>query len=105
MFGNAQRKLKILFGLSDVCLTVAAFAVAYVFRRVLQLDHEFFFTTERIVLLLGFSSVSCVLVGYWLNVYGKVDAANVRTILADSFRQCGYQALGLVVLEFSLRLD
>jgi exopolysaccharide biosynthesis polyprenyl glycosylphosphotransferase len=105
MFGSAQRKLKILFGLSDVGLTMAAFAIAYLFRRVLHLDHDFYFTTERIVLLMGFSSISCVLIGYWLNVYGKVDAANIRTILADSFRQCGYQALALVVLEFSLRLD
>lgn len=105
MFGSAQRKLKILFGLSDVVLTVLAFVLAYTFRRDLRLDHEFFFTADQIVILLAFSSITCVTLGYWQNIYGKVDAGQVRTILADSFRQCGYEAIALILLEFSLRLD
>ncbi|HYA16268.1 MAG TPA: sugar transferase [Bryobacteraceae bacterium] len=105
MFGSAQRKLKILFGLSDVVLTVAAFVLAYTFRRELHLDREFYFTTEQIVILLGFSSITCVAIGYWQNIYGKVDAGRPRTILADSFRQCAWEAIALILLEFSLRLD
>jgi exopolysaccharide biosynthesis polyprenyl glycosylphosphotransferase len=105
MFGSAQRKLKILFGLSDVLLTVAAFVLAYAFRRDLRLDHNFFFTADQIVLVLGFSCLTCVLIGYWLNIYGKVDAGKPRTIFSDSFRQCGYQGIALILLEFSLRLD
>lgn len=105
MFGSAQRKLKILFGLSDVVLTVAAFVLAYTFRRELRLDHEFFFTTEQFLIVLGFSSITCVAIGYWQNIYGKVDAALPRTILVDSFRQCAWEAIALVFLEFSLRLD
>jgi exopolysaccharide biosynthesis polyprenyl glycosylphosphotransferase len=105
MFGSAQRKLKILFGFSDVLLTLAAFVVAYTFRRELRLDNKFYLTTDQIVVVLGFACVTCVLIGYWLNVYGKVDAGQIRTILADSFRQSAYEALALVVLEFTLRLD
>jgi exopolysaccharide biosynthesis polyprenyl glycosylphosphotransferase len=105
VFGSAQRKLKILFGLSDVVLTVAAFVLAYTFRRELRLDHEFYFTADQIVILLAFSSITCVTLGYWQNIYGKVDAGQVRTILADSFRQCSYEAIALILLEFSLRLD
>jgi exopolysaccharide biosynthesis polyprenyl glycosylphosphotransferase len=105
MFGSAQRKLKVLFGLSDVCLTVIAFTIAYTFRERAQLDHQFYLTADRIVLVLGFSSVTCVLTGYWLNVYGKLDSARLRTILADSFRQSSYGALALVVLVYSLRLE
>lgn len=105
MFGSAQRKLKILFGLSDVCLVAASFAVAYTFRRVLHLDREFYFSSERLAMLLSFSAAMWVAGGYWLDVYGKVDAGDIRAIIADSFRQSVYQALALVLLEFSLRLD
>ena len=52
------------------------------------------------VLLLGFSAIACVLTGYWLNVYGKVDSARIPTILRDSFRQVGYSALALVVFVY-----
>ncbi len=105
MFGSAQRKLKVLFGLSDVCLTAIAFAIAYAFRERAQLDHEFYLTADRMVLVLGFSCVTSVLTGYWLNVYGKLDSAKVRTILTDSFRQSAYGALALVVLVYALRLE
>ena len=46
-----------------------------------------------------------MLVGYWLNVYGKVDSERVRTILVDSFRQAGYSSLAVVVLVYVLKLD
>ena len=105
MFGSAQRKLKILFGLSDVCLNALAFAIAYTLRQRAHLDHQFFLTPDQMVLVFGFSCVTAVLTGYWLNVYGKVDSAKIRTILADSFRQSSYSALALVVLVYALRLD
>ena len=105
MFGSAQRKLKILFGLSDLCLTALAFLIAYAIRRWVQLDHEFFLTTEQSIIVLGFSSFTCIAVGYWLNVYGKVDAAHVRVILTDSFRQAAYCAVALVLLVYALRLE
>jgi exopolysaccharide biosynthesis polyprenyl glycosylphosphotransferase len=105
MFGSAQRKLKILFGLSDVCLTALAFAIAYTLRQRAHLDRQFFLTRDQMVLVFGFSCVTAVLIGYWLNVYGKVDSAKVRTVLADSFRQSSYSALALVVLVYALRLD
>ncbi len=105
MFGSAQRKLKILFSLSDVCLIAGAFVLAYALRLEAQLGHEFFLTTDQMFLVFGFSSVSFVVVGYWLNIYGKVDSANIRTILADSFRQSFYSGLALVVMVYALRLD
>jgi exopolysaccharide biosynthesis polyprenyl glycosylphosphotransferase len=105
MFGSAQRKLKIIFGLSDVCLTAFAFMLAYAFRELLPLDNEFYLSTDQRVLVLGFSAVTCVVSGYWLNVYGKVDAGSVRLMLTDSLRQSFYTALALVVLIYALRLD
>jgi exopolysaccharide biosynthesis polyprenyl glycosylphosphotransferase len=105
MFGSAQRKLKVLFGLSDIGLAAIAFAVAYTFRERAQLDHEFFLTPERMVLVLGFSCVTSVVIGYWMNVYGNLDSARIRIILTDSFRQSAYGALALVVLVYALRLE
>lgn len=105
MFGSAQRKLKILFGLSDLVLTTLAFAIAYTIRRWLPLAQEFFFTVEQTIIVLGFSAGTCVISGYWLDIYGKVDAAHVRVILGDSFRQVFYNAIALILLVYALRLD
>ena len=105
MFGSAQRKLKILFGLSDLLLTSLAFAIAYAFRSFLNLENEFFLTVEQVIIVLGFSAGTCVTTGYWLDIYGKVDAAHVRVILGDSFRQAFYNAVALVLLVYALRLE
>jgi exopolysaccharide biosynthesis polyprenyl glycosylphosphotransferase len=105
MFGSGQRKTKILFGLSDICLTALAFEAAAAIRSGLNLDLQFFLRPDQTALLLGFSTVSWLLAGYWLNIYGKVDAAEIRTILLDSIRQSGYGALALVVLVFTLKLE
>jgi exopolysaccharide biosynthesis polyprenyl glycosylphosphotransferase len=105
MFGSKQRKAKLLFGLSDILLAALAFEIAYAFRRHLRLDHIFFLLPERQTLIFGFSASAFVVAGYWLNIYGKVDSARIRTILIDSFHQTGYGALALVVLVYVLRLD
>jgi exopolysaccharide biosynthesis polyprenyl glycosylphosphotransferase len=106
MFRSQQRKRKILFGLSDVILTAVAFELAYDFRRVLPLSHEFFLLPPVKTLLLCFSVFTWVAAGYWLNVYSRLDAPRIRAILRDSARQVGYSALALVVfIVFALQLN
>src|SRR5271163_1381740 len=105
MFGSKQRKAKLLFGLSDIFLTLLAFETSYAIRQRLRLDHKFFLLPEQKALILGFSATAFVIIGYWLNIYGKVDSARIRTILVDSFHQAGYGALALVVLVYALKLD
>ena len=68
MFRSQQRKRKILFGLSDVVLTAAAFELAYGFRRWLPLSNEFFLLPEVKDLLPCFSVLAWVAAGFWLNV-------------------------------------
>src|SRR3984957_15066741 len=105
MFRSQLRKRKILFGLSDVVLTAAAFELAYGFRRWLPLSNEFFLLPEVKDLLLCFSVLTWVAAGYWLNVYGRLDAPRIRVVMRDSARQVGYGALGLFVfIVFGLRL-
>src|SRR5271169_5395502 len=106
MFRSQQRKRQILFGLSDVLLTAAAFELAYGFRRWLPLSNEFFLSQEVKTLLLSFSILAWVGAGYWLNIYSRLDAPRIRAILRDSARQVAYGALGLFVfIVFGMHLD
>jgi exopolysaccharide biosynthesis polyprenyl glycosylphosphotransferase len=94
-----------LFGLSDVILATLAFEAAYQTRAVLHFERAFYMTAERKALVLGFALLAWVVIGLWLEVYEKLDSGHPRVILRDSFRQCAWGALCLVVFEYALRLD
>jgi len=100
-----QRKSRLLFALSDIVLATLAFTIAYRIRVPLHWHFVFYLTTERKVLILGFSLFAWVMIGLWINVYDKLDAGHPRTILRDSVRQCAYAALCLLVFEYALRMD
>ncbi len=105
MFRSQTRKLKILFGFADGLLTLAAFTLAYNVRQYSPFKRVFFFTPDVYALLLVFCLITWVGVGYWLDVYGKLESVRIRVILADSFRQAGICGLALVVLVYGARLD
>ena len=111
MFRSQQRKTKILFGLFDALLTAAAFEIAYRLRQSLPFFSqkfflEFFLQPDTKSLLLTFSVITWVSVGYWLNVSGQLDSARIRAILRECFRQVGYSAIVLVVfLVFGHAVD
>ena len=102
---NRQRKARVLFALSDVLLAALAFEAAYRTRVLLHLEREFFLTVEGKALVLGFSVLTLVGIGLWLEIYEKLDAGHPRLILRDAARQCAYSALFLVVFEYVVRLD
>jgi exopolysaccharide biosynthesis polyprenyl glycosylphosphotransferase len=102
---SRQRKARVLFGLSDIIVVTLAFAAAYQTRAVLNLEHAFFLTGERMALVLGFALVAWVSIGVWLAIYEKLDSVHFRVILRDTARQCAYSALCLVLFEYILRLD
>ena len=106
MFSRHNRKVRVLFALSDILLTAIAFEAAYQTRlRLSMLEHNFFIDIPRKALLLGYSIVVWVALGYWFSVYDKLDSAHPRVILRDTFRQSAYSGLCLVVFEYILRLD
>ncbi len=105
MFSRQHRKARVLFGLSDVLLTALAFEAAYQTRLLLHLDRVFFLDVPRKALVLGFSLATWVTIGLWLRVYDKLDSGDPRVILRDSFRQCGYGTVCLVIFEYLLRLE
>src|ERR1700676_3141524 len=102
MFRSQRRKLKILFGFADALLTAAAFGLAYRVREFLPFDRRFFLTPDVWPPLLAFCVLFWVSLGYWLDVYGKLEAVRIRAIVRDSFRQAGWGGLALVVLLFGL---
>lgn len=106
MLQRQHRQVKLLYGLSDVLLTVLAFEAAYHTRLALREFGRLFFieNTER-ALLIGFAAVAWVLTGLWMGIYERLDAESPRIILRDTLRQCLYGVVGLILFEFLLRLD
>jgi exopolysaccharide biosynthesis polyprenyl glycosylphosphotransferase len=100
-----QRKARVLFGLSDILLITLAFEAAYRTRTLLQLENQFYLTGQQQVLVLGSALVAWVVIALWLGIYEKLDSGHPRIILSDTFRQCVYGAVWLVVLEYVLRLE
>jgi len=109
VFSHRRRKVRILFGISDIALTVIAFEAAYLTRLWMNLGtlaHPIFFLIPPVkALLAGFSALTWVLLGYWLDIYDRLDSARPRVILRDALRQCVLGAAALVLFEYALRLD
>ncbi|MEO7143066.1 MAG: sugar transferase [Bryobacteraceae bacterium] len=105
VFSRHHRKVKLLFGLSDVLLTALAFELAYETRVRLSLEHVFFLSVPVQALLLVVSVLVWVAVGYWFDVYERLDSAHTRVILRDTFRQSVLVSVSVVVLEYLGRMD
>jgi exopolysaccharide biosynthesis polyprenyl glycosylphosphotransferase len=105
VFSRHHRKVKLLFALADVVIAALAFAAAYESREWLPLAREFYFLPPVKTLLLGACALSWPVLGYWLQVYDRLDAAHPRIILRDSIKQTVFGAAALVLLQYILRLD
>jgi len=105
VFSRHHRKVRVLFALSDILLTTLAFEAAYQSRLRLDLTNTFFINVPEKALLLGYSVVIWVALGYWFNVYDRLDSAHPRVILRDTFRQCALGCIAVILFEFVLRLD
>ncbi len=105
MFSRHYRKTKILFALTDVAIIALAFFAAYQTRARIHLERVFFIEFPTAALLLMVSVVGWVAIGYWLNVYEKLDSAHVPVVLRDTFRQCALGSACLVLAQYLIRLD
>ena len=106
MFSSQHRKARLLFELSDLLLTIAAFYAAYEVRvRITFLENDFFIPTRDQALLLGFSLIAAVALGRWLDIYQRLDSGQPTAILRDAFSQAAYLSLGLLVFQYLVRLD
>lgn len=105
MFSRHYRKVKAIFGATDVVLTSLAFVAAYQTRVLLPFERNFFLEFHVAALLLILSALCWVAIGYWFEIYEKLDSAHPRVVLRDTFRQCLLGGICLVLSEFLLRLD
>ncbi len=105
MFSRHYRKVKILFGLTDVALIAIAFLAAYQTRAQMHLERVFYLDYSIACLLLLLSGLCWVAIGYWLNLYEKLDSAHPSVILRDSFQQCLLGLICIVVAQYMIRLD
>lgn len=109
MFRRHYRRVKLLFGWSDILLTALAFEAAYQtrlhFGPLLHFEHRFYLDRPVKALLLGVAVLLWVGLGYWLDIYEKLDSAHPRIVLRNTFRQCFLGTILLVLVEYLLRLD
>ena len=109
VFSRHFRKVKVVFGLLDAILTSIAFVLAYQTRVRLNAAgifyYQFYFDFRVGALLLIVSLLCWIAIGYWFNIYEKLDSAHPTVVLRDTFRQCVLGAISLVVAEYLLRLD
>src|SRR5688572_31417772 len=98
-------KARLLFWLSDALLTVIAFEAAYHTRLLLPLGPNFYLMSPIKALLLGASILTWLLIGYWLELYDRLDSAHVSVVIRDTFRQCVLGSVVLILFQFVLRLD
>jgi exopolysaccharide biosynthesis polyprenyl glycosylphosphotransferase len=105
VFSRHHRKARLLFGLSDVLLTALAFGAAYQARLWLPMERLFYLDVPLKALLLGSAVVTWLLIGYWLEIYDRLDSAHPSVVLRDTFRQCVLGSIVLIMMEFLLRLD
>jgi exopolysaccharide biosynthesis polyprenyl glycosylphosphotransferase len=105
VFSGHYRKVKVIFGAADVVLIALAFLAAYQTRIRIRFEKYFFLDLPVAAVLLVFALVSWLAIGYWLNVYEKLDSAHPRVVLRDTFRQCLLGSIGIVLCEYALRLD
>lgn len=103
MFSRHYRKVKALFGLSDVLLAGLAFEAAYQTRSFLPFARPFFLDRPVKTLLLGAAVLIWLAIGSWFNVYDKLESARPRAVLRNAFRQCALGAAALVLFEYVLR--
>lgn len=105
MFSRHHRKAKLLFALADVVMAACAFSAAYQFRHWMPLERDFYLVAPVKTLLLGACALLWPALGYWLQVYDRLDSAHPSKILRDSFQQSLLGVVGMVLLQFMLRLD
>ena len=71
----------------------------------LPIERIFYLTVPLKALLLGSAIVTWLLLGYWLELYDRLDSAHPSVVMRDTFRQCVLGSIVLILLEFLLRLD
>ena len=105
VYSRHQRKFRVIYAIGDAVLVLLAFALAYFLRLQLPFERDFAVPPAVQVLLIGFAIGCNILLANASKIYENIEQLSAGRILRRSFRQVFYTAIGLVILEFGLRLD
>jgi exopolysaccharide biosynthesis polyprenyl glycosylphosphotransferase len=105
VFRGHHRKVRVFFSASDILLIALGFLLAYITRQHLRFENNFYLESSAIALLLGWAMLVWVALGYWWEIYDRIDAAHPRVILRDAFRQCLLGTVLLVLLQYVEHTD
>ncbi|HEY4363461.1 MAG TPA: sugar transferase [Bryobacteraceae bacterium] len=100
VFRGHHRKVRVFFSASDILLIALGFLLAYIARQHLRFENNFYLEPSAIALLLGWAMLMWVALGYWWEIYDRIDAAHPRVILRDAFRQCLLGIVLMVLLQY-----
>ncbi|MGD0014147.1 MAG: sugar transferase [Bryobacteraceae bacterium] len=105
MFSGHRRKLKLLFGLSDVLMAALAFELAYQSRAWLPFERTFYLPLPVKTLLLGVSALAWLAIGLSLGIYDRLDLGRLGVTVRDTLRQSLLGLAAVVLFQYLLRLD
>ncbi len=105
MFAHHRRNIRVLFAFADAILTLAAFEGAYWTRTGLTLERVFYLHAETHFLLLVFCVFIWVFLGSLQRAYEYLDSARLQRILENTFRQCLFGIVAIVLFQYLLRID
>jgi exopolysaccharide biosynthesis polyprenyl glycosylphosphotransferase len=105
VFSRHYRKVKAILAITDFVLTSLAFILAYQTRVHLPFEHLFYLDFPVVALLLGLSVLFWIVIGYWFNVYDRLESTPPTVVLRETFRQCALGTICVVLAEYTLRLE
>jgi exopolysaccharide biosynthesis polyprenyl glycosylphosphotransferase len=105
VFAHHRKRIQLLFAVADALLTLLAFELAYFTRTHVTLERVFFLAPHNQFLLICFSAVVWVALGSLQRVYEYLDSANPRRLLSNTFRQCVFATVLVILFQYLLRLD
>lgn len=105
VYSRHQRKFQLLFAISDLALVLIAFLLAFGIRLQLPLERDFDIAPPVRLLLVTFACAANLLLSNALQIYQQVELLSPLRIVTRTFRHVAVTMLGLIVLEFVLRLD
>jgi exopolysaccharide biosynthesis polyprenyl glycosylphosphotransferase len=82
-----------------------AFEASYAIRKSLPLTRNFEIPPPVQWMLVGSAIVMWVALGYWLEVYDRLETQGASEVARDLSRQVFVGGVGLVILEYLARLD
>jgi hypothetical protein len=82
-----------------------ALEAAYRSRIRLPFDQVFYLIAPIKALILGFSVLAWVLIGFWLNVCDRPDSGHARRVARDSLRHTALGVASLAGFQYLLRLE